>query len=131
MSSFFRLLTSNAAADFTQVDEKGDGRLQMASDTTGSITGVRTSVASGRFTSWQWEETGSRDNFPLASVSRDQGWNEIEDAAGNAPNNVPEKLKDAWHSDKRSREYVNATLDKLGLDNIYYARAFKSPEKSS
>jgi len=82
---------------------------------------------------WLWieEEHLSAGNFPLASESRDKAWHEIEDAGGSAPSNVPDKLKDAWNSGKRSREYINATVDKLDLDTTYYHHAFKGLDMSA
>ena len=67
------------------------------------------------------------DNFPIARESRDPAWQEIENGGENAnvPENVPQKLMDAWELHKRSREFLNSQTDKHELDNIYYSYAFE------
>lgn len=34
-------------------------------------------------------------------------------------------MKDAWSTEKRSREYLNDDMDKIDLDTVYYAAAYK------
>ena len=55
--------------------------------------------------------------------TRLKGWNEIENAES-APDGVPARLQDTWDLEKRSREYLNASMDKFDLDNTYYAQAY-------
>jgi len=67
--------------------------------------------------------------FPTSSLIRDGAWAAIEDATGSAAavERVPDRLIDAWQTDKRSREYLNAQcMDKFSLDNQYYNHAYKN-----
>jgi len=71
------------------------------------------------------------DNFPLASEARDEAWAVIEDATGNeaAVDRVPDRLEEAWDTDKRSREYLNSEgMDKVDLDSGYYDHAYYEKE---
>ena len=36
----------------------------------------------------------------------------------------PERLLDAWDTEKRSREYLNSEMDKFDLDNVYFGHAY-------
>lgn len=65
------------------------------------------------------------DNFPLSRHSRDNAWEEIVDAGEEHPERVARRLVDAWETEKRSREYLNGTMDKFDLDNLYYSKAYK------
>lgn len=103
---------------------------------------------------WQWNDSNLLSNFAFAQDSRDAAWQEVEDAGEHAPNRVAAKLIDGWEKKKRSRfvdflvrfcvliaisriranlffccyrEYLNATMDTLDLDNIYYAPALLTP----
>lgn len=62
--------------------------------------------------------------LPNARESRDEAWQEIEDAGENVPQSVPRLLRDAWDTSKRSREYLNGQMDKYDLDNFYYGTAY-------
>ena len=69
--------------------------------------------------------------FPLSRDIRDIAWATIEDASDTqaAVEHVPDRLLDAWQTDKRSREYLNAqSMDKFDLDNQYYAPAYEKEE---
>lgn len=68
---------------------------------------------------------GDSANFPLAADCREEAWEEIDDASENPVENVPDLLYSAWETEKRSREYLNATLDKYDLDNLYYHAAYE------
>ena len=66
-------------------------------------------------------------NFPLMTNEiREQAWNQIENAVGieDLPASVPKRLSEAWDTKKHSREYLNADMDKLDLDAIYYEHAY-------
>ena len=66
-----------------------------------------------------------RRDFPISPESRIQAWQGILDAGENHPENVDRRLLDAWDTSKRSREYLNAQMDKYDLDNIYYSEAYR------
>jgi len=75
---------------------------------------------------------GEPSYFPLASGIRREAWSDIEDAGGTTASveRVPDRLLDAWDTDKRSREYPNAqSMDKFDLDNLYYAHAYVNEEE--
>jgi hypothetical protein len=71
---------------------------------------------------YMWFENWSE--FPLSINSRDAGWMEILDF-DDPPEGVPSRLENAWDTEKRSREYLNGSMDKYDLDNLYYAQAYK------
>jgi hypothetical protein len=65
------------------------------------------------------------ENFPPSRDSRDAAWEDIMDPGEErCPESVPRRLDDAWDSTKRSREYLNAIMDKFDLDNLYYSHAY-------
>ena len=67
-------------------------------------------------------------DFPITPESRIQAWQGILDAGEDHPKNVDRLLHDCWDTSKRSREYLNAQMDKYDLDNIYYAEAYRMEE---
>jgi len=69
---------------------------------------------------------GFESDFPIARLCRDEAWNDIVHASGNiAIEGIPDRLLDAWDFvGKRSREYLNAGMDKADLDQIYYGHAY-------
>jgi len=62
---------------------------------------------------------------PLANECREEVWNEILTARFAVPEGVSRLLADAWDDGKRSREYLNSTMDTFDLDNAYYCQAYK------
>jgi hypothetical protein len=71
---------------------------------------------------WWYAETF---NFPMAIICAHDAWAAIADATGNAPEGVPSLLVDSWDTEKRSREYLNASMDAFDRDNIYYGHAYE------
>jgi hypothetical protein len=67
------------------------------------------------------------DDLGGANDTRDGAWAVIEDASNEPVNDVPHLLLVAWDHEKKSREYLNSTMDKLDLDNIYYDQAYEKP----
>ena len=63
--------------------------------------------------------------FPEAGECRDAAWSFVENAEEFPVTGLPNKLDDAWNAEKKSREYLNATMDKADLDSLYYAHAFE------
>ena len=63
--------------------------------------------------------------FPRSSEElRNEAWDEILFSA-DAPESLAPRLLNAWDTDKRSREYLNAKIDSFDLNNVYYSHAFK------
>lgn len=63
--------------------------------------------------------------FPRAFDCRDEAWSDIVNGTVLVPQaQVPRRLRDSWNTEKRSREYLNAAMDKFDLDNIYYGHAY-------
>lgn len=63
--------------------------------------------------------------FPTAGECRDDAWNFVENAEESSVRGLPDKLDDAWNAEKKSREYLNATMEKADLDSLYYDHAFE------
>ena len=79
----------------------------------------------GHFGALDWNDiycSSLRD----AAGSTMEAWSEILDASGSddVPDEIPKRLEDAWTKDKKSREYLNAQMDKIDLDNLYYSEAY-------
>ena len=79
----------------------------------------------GHFGALDWNDiycSSLRD----AAGSTMEAWSEILDASGSddVPDEIPKRFEDAWTKDKKSREYLNAQMDKFDLDNIYYSEAY-------
>ena len=73
-----------------------------------------------------WHRYTRNDYFRVLNDEiRRSVWRQIEEAGEDAPKGVPSRLNDAWDKGKRSREYLNATIDKADLDSIYYDHAYK------
>jgi hypothetical protein len=68
------------------------------------------------------------DMFFISPGTTNDAWEEIVDGGTNVPAELPRRLLDAWVTKKRSREYMNAQMDKLDLDNTYYSEVYKSGE---
>jgi hypothetical protein len=71
------------------------------------------------------------DDLPSAGDTRDTAIETILDCESSnqePPEEIPSKLIDAWVTEKRSREYLNDEMDKLDLDAIYFAAAYKDEE---
>jgi hypothetical protein len=65
-------------------------------------------------------------DFPIAQHTRDQAIETIIHCRNQEPpEGIPRKMKDAWSTEKRSREYLNDDMDKIDLDTVYYAAAYK------
>jgi len=63
--------------------------------------------------------------FPVSNErTRNEAWSEILDYE-NAPGSLSRYLLDAWDTDKRSREYLNAEMDSFDLNNVYYSHAYR------
>ena len=67
--------------------------------------------------------------FPMASEIRDRAWEGIENAEQEdddeeLPNGIPCSLIDAWQSEKKSREYLNAKMERIDLDSLYYRHVY-------
>jgi hypothetical protein len=72
------------------------------------------------------------DNFPPSRDSRDAAWEDIMDPGEErCPESVPQRLDDAWDTAKRSREYLNASMDKFDLENLYYSHAYNGEQHES
>lgn len=72
--------------------------------------------------------------FGTALNTRDSAWNEIENGPPNTEDDenvfgFPNRLVDAWETEKRSREYLNSDIDVFDRDNIYYGHAYDSGDE--
>eukprot|EP00977_Amphora_coffeiformis_P002906 scaffold561_cov162-Amphora_coffeaeformis.AAC.7 len=74
---------------------------------------------------WREGFDDQEEAFPLAGESRDAAWNSILNAEESPVVGLPDKLDDAWSTEKESREYLNATMNKADLDSLYYDHAFE------
>jgi hypothetical protein len=71
-------------------------------------------------------------NFPPSRESRDAAWEDIMDPGEErCPAGIPQRLDDAWDTTNRSREYLNGSMDKFNLDNLYYSHAYGEHESTS
>lgn len=88
----------------------------------GSVEAVRRSFA-------QDEDYRKMFRFGAFFVRLDTvnaAWREIVDAGTNVPAGLSRRLLDAWVTQKRSREYRNAQMEKIDLANAYYSGAYRS-----
>jgi hypothetical protein len=78
---------------------------------------------------------GDESFFPIARFCRDGAWNDSERADESDENiaveGIPDRLLDAWDFGQRSREYLNADMDKADLDNLYYGYVYEHEKKKS
>ena len=52
-------------------------------------------------------------------------WNDIAETSPEASVvGIPDHLVDAWETEKRSREYLNGTMDPCDVHNIYYSHTY-------
>lgn len=93
----------------------------------GGIEGVIVPRVYGRGTphGFNWQDRDSSD-FPLARDIKEGAWSEIENAEEASVERVPDRLENAWDTNKRSREYLNSEgMQKFDLDNQYYDHAYE------
>ena len=80
---------------------------------------------------WCWGY-GHESVFPIVRLCRDQAWDDIVHAGEDiTAEGVPVSLLDAWDFGKRSREYLNAAMEKTDLDHIYYEHAYEKEKGES
>ena len=65
--------------------------------------------------------------FPVMTHEiRRSVWRQIQEAGDEMTSKgIPSRLNEAWDQTKRSREYLNANMEKDDLDNIYYNHAYR------
>jgi len=77
---------------------------------------------------WQWWE----HDFEHSSETRDEAIRTIMYCTDqDVPDGIPRRLKDAWNTEKRSREYLNDEMDKIDVDTVYYASMFDDDDENN